>query len=205
MIMTGLIGVLLGDSILFFMGRQYGMQIVEHRWMRRFAKPWLVQKARRMYTDHGAKIVFAARFMPGLRAVLFLTAGVFRIKYWKFILIDGAAALISVPTWIWLSYRFSGKIEDLLGGARLATYVIGGGLLAALLVWVAWEYFHNLRRRNGIDGREQSSTVCSAPLAATPGCPAERPSEETDRVQAGKEKPKSSEPVKASGRGTRDW
>jgi membrane protein DedA with SNARE-associated domain len=201
MIATGLIGVMLGDSILFFMGRKYGMQIVEHRWLRRFAKPWLVEKARRMYSDHGAKIIFAARFMPGLRAMLFLTAGVFRIPYWKFILIDGSAALISVPTWIYLSSRFSGTIEDLLGGARLATFVIGGALLAALLIWVAWEYFHNLRRRNGIDRQDQTTAVRSAPLKRLSDHSAKKPSGEADRVSAAGGKAKSAEPVKAGGPG----
>ncbi len=111
MIITGLVGVLLGDSILFYMGRQYGSQIVERRWFRRIAKPWLLEKARLKYTEHGAKIIFVARFMPGLRAVVFLTAGVFRVPYWKFLLMDGLAALISVPAWLWLSSEFSGAIE----------------------------------------------------------------------------------------------
>ncbi len=148
MIFTGLLGVLLGDSILFWMGHRYGTSIMEHRWFRRVAKPWLMAKARRLYTEHGAKILFAARFMPGLRAVMFLTAGAFRVPYWKFILIDGIAALISVPTWIWLSAHFSGKLAHLLGGARIATYAVLLVLAAALVVWVFWEYFHNLRKRN---------------------------------------------------------
>jgi len=168
MIATGLVGVLLGDSILYFLGRRYGTQIFEHRWLRRIAKPWLLEKARVKYADHGAKILFAARFMPGLRAVLFLTAGTVRVPYWKFLLIDGLAALISVPTWIWLSSRFSGTIEDLLGGARMATYVMGGVLLAALLVWGAWEYFHNLRKWNDAKRKRRGHAVVhSAPLLAT--------------------------------------
>ncbi|MBN2561453.1 MAG: DedA family protein [Phycisphaerae bacterium] len=175
MIATGLLGVMLGDSILYFMGRRYGLQIVEHRWFRRIAKPWLVERARRMYADHGAKIIFAARFMPGLRAVLFLTAGVFRVRYWKFASIDGFAALISVPTWIWLSSRFSRLLSEM----RVGTYVIGGVLLAALCLWILWEYFHNLRKRNGTRRKGSANGVVhSAPIVTpaepTPGGSAER-------------------------------
>jgi membrane protein DedA with SNARE-associated domain len=149
MIATGLLGVLLGDSILFTAGRLYGEHIVEHRWLRRIAKPWLLEKARQKYTDHGAKIVFAARFMPGLRSVMFLTAGTFRVPYWKFLVIDGFAALISVPTWVWVASKFSGTIEDLLSDARVASFVIFGILGAALVGWGIWEYFRYIRRRNG--------------------------------------------------------
>ena len=168
MMLTGLAGVMLGDTMLYYMGRRYGTHIVEHRWLRRIAKPWLVRKAREKYEQHGAKILFAARFMPGLRAVLFMTAGTFRVPAWKFLLIDGSAALISVPTWIWVASKFSGTIEELLHDARTATYVIVGVLLAALAVWIVWEYFHNLRKRNGAIGVSLSvGPTAAADLAAT--------------------------------------
>ena len=92
MILTGLSGVMVGDSILFLLGRRYGSGIVERRWFRRIAKPWLLEKARKKYEDHGAKILFVGRFMPGLRAVLFHSAGVFWVPYWKFLMFDGSAA-----------------------------------------------------------------------------------------------------------------
>lgn len=173
MIATGMFGVLLGDSILFLMGRRYGEQIVQHRWLRRIAKPWLVEKARQKYVRHGAKILFAARFMPGLRSVLFLTAGTFRIPFWKFFVIDGFAALISVPTWVWLSSRFSGTIEELLGEARTASYVIGATLAAVFLVWMVYEYFRYLRRRNGVavDAQARSAPLVTPPPSASPAGP----------------------------------
>lgn len=172
MIATGLFGVLLGDSILFMMGRRYGEQIVQHRWLRRIAKPWLVEKARQKYVQHGAKILFAARFMPGLRSVLFLTAGTFRIPFWKFLAIDGFAALISVPTWVWLSSRFSGTIEELLGEARVASYVIGGGLAAAFVAWMIYEYSRHLRRSIAVP---ELNAIRSAPLVDTPTPPVPPP------------------------------
>lgn len=148
MMLTGLIGVLVGDALIFNMGRRYGTHIVEHRWLRRIAKPWLLERARGLYENHGMKILFAARFMPGLRSVLYLTAGVCRVPYWKFFVIDGCAALISVPAWVWVGYYFSQQIEKVVGGARLASKVVGGLLLVALICWGIYEYYHNLRKKN---------------------------------------------------------
>lgn len=167
MILTGLAGVMVGDSLIFNMGRRYGMHIVEHKWLRRIAKPWLLEKARVLYANHGMKILFAARFMPGLRSVLFLTAGVFRIPFWKFFLIDGFAALISVPVWVWVGYKFSAHIEGILGGTRVATMVIGGLLVASLIGWGIYEYYHNLRKKNreAMDAEAAiEQVVKSAPL-----------------------------------------
>jgi membrane protein DedA with SNARE-associated domain len=156
MIAVGLVGVLVGDTILFTAGRRYGMHLVEHRWLRWVAKPWLVERARARYQAHGAKIMFAARFMPGLRSALFLIAGTFRIPYWKFLLIDGSAALISVPTWILLSYKFSGDVEALLRKARFTSYMVAAVVIVAVVAWILWEYYHNLRKREVAQAELQS-------------------------------------------------
>jgi membrane protein DedA with SNARE-associated domain len=140
MMLTGLAGVLIGDSIMFHMGRKYGAQIMEHRWFSRVIRPWLLQRARQLYDDHGAKMLFAARYMPGIRSAMYLSAGTFGVPYWKFLLIDGSAAMISVPLWIWAGWKFSGQIEHILGGARTATIGISSMLVTALVVWAIWEY-----------------------------------------------------------------
>lgn len=144
MMLTGLAGVMVGDSLLFNMGRRYGDHVLEHRWLRRIAKPWLLDKARHQYARHGWKILFAARFMPGLRSVLFLTAGAFRVPYWLFLSVDGFAALISVPLWVLAGWHFGSRVEKLIKDARLATMIIVGGLVACLIVWAIYEYRHNL-------------------------------------------------------------
>ena len=169
MIVAGLLGVLVGDSLLFSMGRRYGDHIVEHRWLRRIAKPWLIEKARTLYVNHGAKIIFAARFMPGIRAVMFLIAGVFRIPYWKFLLIDGSAALISVPLWVWVGARFSKHLEAILGAARLGTAGVVGLLILALAIWGIYEWRHNLSKKGHEAEAEMtpeslSGLIRSAPL-----------------------------------------
>lgn len=165
MMLTGLAGVMVGDSLIFNMGRKYGIHIIEHKWLRRIAKPWLLEKARNMYARHGTKILFAARFMPGLRSVMFLTAGMFRVPFWKFFIIDGAAALISVPVWVWAGYRFSPHILDILEGTRLAGLGVGGLLVLALIGWGVYEYFHHLRSK-GHEGAAQIHESLASRAAA---------------------------------------
>ncbi len=148
MMFTGIFGVIVGDSALFFLGRRYGADIMERRWFRRIAKPWLIEKARQKYEHHGAKILFLGRFMPGLRAVLFMTAGVFKIPYWKLLAFDGSAAFISVPLWIWAGWYFNTKIGEVFTSAKIATTVLFSLLAVALVSWGVWEYYHNLRKRN---------------------------------------------------------
>lgn len=178
MILVGLAGVILGDSTLFFLGRRYGAGVVEHRWFRRFAKPWLVEKARQKFAHHGAKILFIGRFMPGLRSVLFLTAGVFRVPYWKLLVFDGSAALVSVPLWVTAGWYFSAQIVEVFESARIASYVMLGVLGVGLVIWVLWEYYHNLRggtsSSDGVDASSGLLETASAKLAGDDGKPCER-------------------------------
>lgn len=144
MMLTGLTGVMVGDTLLFNMGRRYGDHVLEHRWLRRIAKPWLLEKARRQYARHGWKILFLGRFMPGIRSVLFLTAGAFRVPFWLFVCVDGFAALISVPLWIWAGWHFGSRVDQVIKDARLATIIILSALAACLIIWAIYEYRHNL-------------------------------------------------------------
>lgn len=147
MIAVGMVGVLTGDLMLFSMGRKYGEHITEHRLLRRVASPALLARAERLFAQHGAKIIFVARFMPGLRSVLFLTAGIFRVRRLKFILIDGSAALASVPLLIWLGSKFGAHIERVAGDVRSAQLIAAGCLVTALASWGAWEYRQHRRRK----------------------------------------------------------
>lgn len=153
MALTGLAGVIAGDSVVYFLGRRYGPAIVEHRWFSRLAKPWLVEKARAKFEKHGEKILFAGRFMPGLRCVLFLTAGVFRVPYWKMLVFDGSAAVLSVPLWVFLGWYFHEKLNQVYKSAEIAAIVIGSAAGALFVGWMIYEYYHNLRKK----GREEST------------------------------------------------
>lgn len=163
MMLVGLFGVMVGDGVMFTLGRRYGMQIVEHRWFRRILKPWLLEKARNKFEQHGAKIIFAARFMPGLRGVMFVTAGIFRVPYWKFATFDGVAALISVPLWVWAGSYFPGEIKTILGGTQKVTYILVGLTVAVFAGFVLWEYRHNFRTKKP-DPSEETNVVRRAPL-----------------------------------------
>lgn len=162
MIATAMFGVMMGDTIIFTLGRRYGMKIFEHRFLRRLARPWMLAKAQYLYDNHGAKMLFGARFMPGVRAVVYLKAGVFNVPYWKLWLFDGAAALISVPVWVCVGWKFSPYIEQVLGGARIASYIVGGLTVLAVGAWVWLEYRRKGQRKLALTAL--SPKVCTAPL-----------------------------------------
>jgi membrane protein DedA with SNARE-associated domain len=115
MLAVSMAGVLIGDLTMFTLGRVLGMRITENRWFRRVLSEKRFAKVQEKMKKHGKWILFAARFMPGLRSPIFVVSGITRsVSYARFILTDGTAALISVPVWIYLGFFGSQNREVLL-------------------------------------------------------------------------------------------
>lgn len=139
---AGLVGVMVGDTILFTIGQKYGRAVFEWPMFNKIFTPTRIAKAEKQIQEHAKKICFAARFMPGLRAAIFLTAGIMKVPFRTFFFQDGAAALISVPVWIYLGYWFADKIDVVVDLAKDINIVIGMILLLATVAFI-----YHIRRK----------------------------------------------------------
>ncbi len=133
-------GVLLGDALLFNLGRRYGKRAFQLPLINRIFTPDRVAAAEDRIKNNSKFICFIARFLPGLRAPVYLTAGVMGVKPTTFYLLDGAAALISVPVWVYGGWYFGQALEDAMGFAKrmqVFLLVFVGGFMAFyfLLKW----------------------------------------------------------------------
>lgn len=135
MFLVGLAGVLVGDGLVFVLGRLYGTRVFEMRVIRRFLTPERLKKVEAKLAKHGRMVVFAARFMPGLRTPIFLTTGATRqVSPLTFFALDGVAALISVPLWVYLGYLGAERREWLLSWLERGQTVTIAILVTAVAV-----------------------------------------------------------------------
>jgi membrane protein DedA with SNARE-associated domain len=145
-------GVLAGDSIAFFLGRRFGMRLLALPWIERLLSSKKQRRIAELFHHYGSTVFFVARVLPGLRAAIFCTAGAMKARYLNFLFFDGAAALISVPFFVWLGYFLWGKFGDdvvLLHQAvsRTHSYTLWVGLVAvAVIVLVVWRVSRRLVR-----------------------------------------------------------
>lgn len=128
------------DLMVFWLGRKYGHHVPKLPLMRRFLTEKRLAKTESLLHRHGGKFMFAARFLPGLRAPAIFTAGNFKIPYWKFLLFDGGAALISVPVILGLAYYFAEHLE------QVRVWVANGEKGAIALILVALVVFIIVKR-----------------------------------------------------------
>lgn len=114
MMVAGMVGVLAGDTLVFHIGQQgvRGQSFVA-RHVRKVLNSSRRERLERWFHKHGSLTVFCGRFMPGLRSAVFALAGMSGMKYWRFIIIDGLAAAISVPVFVFIGYHFAATINVL--------------------------------------------------------------------------------------------
>jgi membrane protein DedA with SNARE-associated domain len=94
-----LAGVLIGDSCMFFIGRYFGIKFLDRKIVGKIITPARYKLITDWLAHYGKGLLFAARFMPGLRSAIFLTAGILRfVKFPVFILIDMASAISAQAT-----------------------------------------------------------------------------------------------------------
>ncbi len=98
------VGVLSGDSMIFLAGRFFGTRLLALAWVRQLFSTAKQEKVEYFFERHGAKGLFLGRFLPGLRAPIYFSAGSMKVGYLKFLLLDGFAAIISVPVFVWLGH-----------------------------------------------------------------------------------------------------
>lgn len=132
-----IVGVLSGDTVLYWVGHHWGERILDWCMVRRVLSPAREQALLAAYRRHAAKTVFTARHVMGVRAAAFLTAGIARVPFWKFIAVDGAAACIGLPIGFSLAYFFTDQLEQILRDVhRVERWLTLLGLVA-LATWIA--------------------------------------------------------------------
>ena len=125
------------DFSFFWLGRRYGMGLLETRWGRRLVPATLVERMTASIRDNGIKVVAGGRFAVGLRTAIFFAAGIADVPPRRFLLVDGLAALLSVPLWVALGWLFADNLDTLEPIVRDVRLLVGLGMAAAIGVLVA--------------------------------------------------------------------
>lgn len=129
MMVVGFAGILVGDSLIFFAGRRIGGNVGKKGgFFARIVTPEKRAKVEGLFGRHGSKIVMIARFMPGVRAVTYFTAGSSGMSFWRFIFWDGLAALASAPVFVWLGAKYGDKLDWLIEQVHQGQYYVFGAL-----------------------------------------------------------------------------
>lgn len=124
-----LFSVLISDLVVFMLGRVYGRRLLRVRFIARMITEEALGKIEMWTKKYGVWAAGIFRFTPGIRFPGFWTCGMGGMPIWKFLAVDGFAALISVPTQILLVAHFGESIIEFLQQVKFVVFGIIGFLL----------------------------------------------------------------------------
>ena len=133
------LSVFVSDYVIYWIGAFFGDRLMRHkRWGKHF-KGKTFQRVKRWVHRYGTLAPFVFRFTPGIRFPGHMMCGVTGLPRWKFILVVGIAAAISVPTQVLLISYYGEVILVMLG--KVKTVVIAAALIGFLgLLIYRWKF-----------------------------------------------------------------
>jgi membrane protein DedA with SNARE-associated domain len=143
---TCIAGVLTGDLVLYWTGRRWGERVLDLPLVARFLDAKRRDSLEASYRRHGVLIVFAARHVMGLRAAAFVTAGIVKLSFWKFLAADGLAIAYGVPLNFAIAYFFTAHLRVILDDVRRVESWLALVLLVGGAVWISVALWRRSRR-----------------------------------------------------------
>lgn len=140
-----MIAAIIADVMWYDLGRRKGIRVLQFLCKISLEPDSCVRRTENVFAKNGAKSLLVAKFIPGLNTAAQPLAGIFRMKFMRFLIWDALGAALYIGTFIGLGYVFSNELER-VGGAALR---LGAGLLvlviASLAAWLGWKYFRRRR------------------------------------------------------------
>jgi membrane protein DedA with SNARE-associated domain len=137
-------GLLLTDFSLYWVGKKYGRKVIEHRRFRRILSAERLLTLEEKFKKWGIYVVFVGRHFLGIRAQIFLAAGVMRMSTLKFIMADAASAILTMTLMVGIGFLGGNSIEILQKDLKRIEHI---GILVLVILFTGWMIYRFFRNR----------------------------------------------------------
>lgn len=144
--LTAAVGAsLVSDVIWYQFGRQGGGRVLNLLCRISLEPDSCIRRTENVFARYGARALIFAKFVPGLNTAAPPLAGLFRMRWSRFLLFDAAGALVWAGAFSGVGYLFSAQLERVAAYAlQLGTWllvILAGGLAA----YIGWKYTERQR------------------------------------------------------------
>jgi len=134
-------GLLISDFFLYWVSKKYGRMLILHKRFQKIISPQQLSRLEEKFKKRGVWVVLIGRHFLGLRAQIFLVAGVMRMSAIKFLLADGATSLLTIGIMCGIGYVGGNSMEILKQNVKRIEHI--AILILAILVtaWILYKSF----------------------------------------------------------------
>ena len=138
-----LVGAIAGDCIMYAIGYRWGHSLLSvHPRLAKFLRAEREVRFEQAIERHAFKVMLLSRFLVGIRGPVYLAAGVVRLPFRQFLMIDIVCASLVVVTFFLLSYAFGEEVIAWIRHAELTVTIV-----VLLGVAVVGTYLYRRSRR----------------------------------------------------------
>ena len=129
------VGAYLSDLICYGLGRTLGPKLWQIKWFEKMVDREHVDKIGGFYERYGSLTLLIGRFIPfGVRNALFLTAGLSKMRFARFALIDLIAATITCGLYFWMYFTYGEAIIEVIKQSNIVIFSIAAvGVIVFLI------------------------------------------------------------------------
>ena len=143
-LIVGYVGVVIGDLLIFRVGRRLKEGIYTHPRLGKLLTPKRRQWIENHFRKRGILTVVIARHCAGLRAPTFLVAGTSEMPTWKFLLADAFSSILTVPAVTYLGYFCADNLDQARQHVhRIELWALGAFVVVGLAIFI----YHRVQRR----------------------------------------------------------
>ena len=142
------IGLLMADFFLYSVGKKYGRMVVEHKRFHRLISPEKLLKLEGKFRKRGTLVIFFGRHLIGLRAQVFIVAGIMKMSSIKFLIADAATALVTIGLMGGIGYFAGNRVQVFKENMAMIEYIVIIVFAILLASWIAFRYFKTRQEQN---------------------------------------------------------
>ena len=139
-------GMLLSDYFLFWVGKRYGRKVVEHKRFRKILSSAGLFKLEQKFKKWGVWVVLLGRHFLGLRAQIFLVAGIMKMHPIKFLMADAFTAFFTIAIMGGIGYVGGNSLQVLKQYLTRIEHIAIVAIIILLSVWIGYRY-HKMRSK----------------------------------------------------------
>lgn len=160
-------GIIGGDIVLYHLGKTFGLEVKRLPVIGHHLNQKRIEQVHGMFERWGVWVVAVGRMFAGIRGTMVVVAGTIRFTFWKFLLADGLAAIVSGGLFLGLGYAFGRRMEWLKEhverGKKWSLLVV---IILALVAGI-WIYVRQRLKRN-TEKRDHFEAATADASAVTP-------------------------------------
>ena len=141
-LVLSLVACLAGDVVWYEVGRRRGRQALSLLCRISLEPDFCVRRTENFFTRYGIRALILAKFLPGLSTLAPAMAGLFGIRFSRFLGYDGLGAGLWALTFILPGYVFSNEIEAIAAQQSRAGMYFLVALGIGLVAYIAFKFAH---------------------------------------------------------------